>query len=148
VWSTFVVILGMAAVWIGQRTGVTWLQDADPIGRARCRRDRDLDRVAAGKAHAGRVARRGSRRPAAARCHSRREHGWRDIDRARPRAPAPGTNISWMSPSACRAREFRAGGTAISDAVEHRVAEIVPADVMVHMEPRPPWENTCSTEFV
>src|SRR6266404_1880483 len=31
VWSTFVVILGMAAVWIGQRTGVTWLQDADPI---------------------------------------------------------------------------------------------------------------------
>src|ERR1700724_3173958 len=31
VWSTFVVILGMGAVWIGQRTGVTWLQNADPI---------------------------------------------------------------------------------------------------------------------
>src|ERR1700694_2636678 len=31
VWSTFVVILGMGAVWIGQRTGITWLQDADPI---------------------------------------------------------------------------------------------------------------------
>jgi len=31
VWSTFVVILGMAAVWIGQYTGITWLRDADPI---------------------------------------------------------------------------------------------------------------------
>src|SRR5260221_14212280 len=31
VWSTFVVILGMGAVWIGQRTGVAWLQNADPI---------------------------------------------------------------------------------------------------------------------
>src|SRR6202166_2042630 len=31
VWSTFVVILGMAAVWIGQYTGVTWLRNADPI---------------------------------------------------------------------------------------------------------------------
>ena len=27
---------------------------------------------------------------------------------------------------------------ALSDAVEHRIAEIVPADVMVHMEPRAP----------
>jgi len=31
VWSTFVVILGMGAVWVGQRSGVTWLQEADPI---------------------------------------------------------------------------------------------------------------------
>src|SRR5260370_24055837 len=31
VWSTFVVILGMGAVWIGQRTGIAWLQNADPI---------------------------------------------------------------------------------------------------------------------
>ena len=31
VWSTFVVILGMGTVWIGQHYGVTWLQSADPI---------------------------------------------------------------------------------------------------------------------
>ena len=31
VWSTFVVILGMGAVWLGQHYGVTWLQNADPI---------------------------------------------------------------------------------------------------------------------
>src|SRR6202140_5299856 len=31
VWSTFVVILGMGTVWIGQRTGIMWLQNADPI---------------------------------------------------------------------------------------------------------------------
>src|SRR6202163_4683817 len=31
VWSTLVVILGMATVWIGQYTGITWLRNADPI---------------------------------------------------------------------------------------------------------------------
>src|SRR4030088_2587285 len=31
VWSTFVVILGMGTVWLGQHYGVTWLQNADPI---------------------------------------------------------------------------------------------------------------------
>src|ERR1700674_3487603 len=31
VWSTFVVILGMGTVWIGQHYGVAWLQNTDPI---------------------------------------------------------------------------------------------------------------------
>src|ERR1035437_1481206 len=31
VWSTFAVILGIAAVWIGQQTGMPWMQNADPI---------------------------------------------------------------------------------------------------------------------
>ena len=31
VWSTLVVILGMATVWFGQYTGITWLRNADPI---------------------------------------------------------------------------------------------------------------------
>src|SRR5260370_14169655 len=31
VWSTFVVILGIAAVWAGERRGAPWLRYADPI---------------------------------------------------------------------------------------------------------------------
>src|ERR1700736_2886388 len=31
VWSTFVVILGMGTVWLGQHWGITWLQNADPM---------------------------------------------------------------------------------------------------------------------
>jgi len=34
VWSTFVVILGMAAVWIGQRTGVTGCKTPTPSPRS------------------------------------------------------------------------------------------------------------------
>ena len=31
VWSTSVVILGVALAWVGQRTGLTWLRYADPV---------------------------------------------------------------------------------------------------------------------
>ena len=31
VWSTLVVILGIGTVWLGERTGLTWLRYADPL---------------------------------------------------------------------------------------------------------------------
>src|SRR5579872_3204365 len=135
VWSTFVVILGMGAVWIGQRTGMTWLQNADPI---------------AALVVAAIVIWIGSRL------------GKRTLDALLDAAPAglqqrvatAVTNLDGVL-KAERVRVRRAGNQhfvdvtisvprsasfeqvhAISDAVEHRVAEIIPADVMVHMEPR------------
>ncbi len=135
VWSTFVVILGMAAVRLGQSTGMTWLRVADPI---------------AALAVAAVVIWVGSRL------------GKRTLDALLDRAPEGLQNrvvevvggIEGVL-STERVRVRRAGNKhfvdvtisvprlasfeqvhEISDAVERRVGEIVPADVMVHMEPR------------
>jgi len=137
VWSTFVVILGIAAVWAGERRGAPWLRYADPI---------------AALAVAGVIIWVGSRL------------GKRTLDALLDAAPA-GLRQSIFSAvkeldgvlDAERVRVRRAGNRyfvdvtiqvprtasfeqvhALSDAVEHRIAEIVPADVMVHMEPRAP----------
>jgi cation diffusion facilitator family transporter len=135
VWSTSVVIFGIGCAWIGQRTGMKWLALADPI---------------AALGVAGMILWVGSRL------------GKRTIDALLDAAP-PGLQqriaaaVSEMDGvlSAERVRVRRAGGHhfvdvtisvprtasfeqvhAISDAVEKRVAQIVPSDVMVHMEPR------------
>jgi cation diffusion facilitator family transporter len=135
VWSTFVVILGMAAVWIGQRTGVTWLQDADPIaalvvaaiviwiGSRLGKRTLDalLDAAPAGL----------QQRVATAVANM---DGVISTERVRVRR-AGNQHFVDVTISVPRSASFEQVH-AISDAVEHRVAEIVPADVMVHMEPR------------
>lgn len=135
VWSTTVVIFGIGCAWVGQRTGVAWLALADPI---------------AALGVAGMILWVGSRL------------GKRTMDALLDAAP-PGLQqriaaaVSEMDGvlSAERVRVRRAGGHhfvdvtisvprtasfeqvhAISDAVERRVAQIVPSDVMVHMEPR------------
>jgi cation diffusion facilitator family transporter len=135
IWSTFVVILGMAAVWIGQSTGIAWLQEADPI---------------AALAVAAIVIRVGSRL------------GKRTLDALLDVAPeglqervtAAVEGLDGVL-STERVRIRRAGNHhfvditisvprsasfervhAISDEVERRIGEIIPADVMVHMEPR------------
>jgi cation diffusion facilitator family transporter len=135
VWSTTVVIFGIGCAWVGQRTGIAWLALADPI---------------AALGVAGMILWVGSRL------------GKRTIDALLDAAP-PGlqdritTAVSELEGvlSAERVRVRRAGGRhfvdvtisvprtssfeqvhAISDAVERRVGQIVPADVMVHMEPR------------
>jgi cation diffusion facilitator family transporter len=135
VWSTMTVMLGIAAVWIGDRFQIPWLRYADPI---------------AALGVAGFVIWVGSRL------------GLRTLDALVDAAP-PGlqeqisTAVSGMEGvlGAERVRLRRAGSrhfvdvtisvprTAsfervheISDAVERRVAQILPADVMVHMEPR------------
>jgi len=135
VWSTFVVILGMAAVWIGQRTGILWLRNADPIaalavaaiviwvGSRLGKRTLDalLDVAPAGLPERVTAAVAGL-------------DGVLSTERVRVRR-AGNRHFVDVTISVPRSSSFEQVH-AISDAVERRVAEIVPADVMVHMEPR------------
>ena len=135
VWSTFVVILGMGAVWIGQYTGVTWLRDADPIaalvvaaiviwiGSRLGKRTMDalLDVAPAGLQERVTTAVQGL-------------DGVIATERVRVRK-AGNQHFVDVTISVPRSASFEQVH-AISDAVEQRVGEIVPADVMVHMEPR------------
>jgi len=135
VWSTVVVMFGMAVVWVGQQWGVEWLYYADPI---------------AALVVSGVIIWVGSRL------------GKRTVDALLDAAPAGlqqriAAAVGQMEGvlSAERIRVRRAGNRhfvdvtisvprtasfeqvhATSEAVERRVAQIVPADVMVHMEPR------------
>ena len=137
VWSTFVVIAGIAAVWGGDRWGAPWLRYADPI---------------AALAVAGVIIWVGSRL------------GKRTLDALLDAAPVGLRQSIFVAVKnidgvldAERVRVRRAGNRyfvdvtiqvprtasfeqvhALSDAVERRITEIVPADVMVHMEPRAP----------
>ena len=135
VWSTMTVIVGIFAVWMGDRFGFPWLRYADPL---------------AALGVAGVVIWAGSRM------------GKKTLDALLDVAP-PGMQqriseaVSELEGvmGAERVRLRRSGNrhfvdvtisvprTAsfekvhdISDAVERRVAEILPADVMVHPEPR------------
>ncbi len=135
VWSTFVVILGMVAVWAGQYWGITWLQDADPIaalvvaaiviwiGSRLGKRTMDalLDVAPAGLQKRVIEAVEGL-------------EGVLSIERVRVRR-AGNQHFVDVTISVPRSASFEQVH-AISDAVEHRVGQIVPADVMVHMEPR------------
>ena len=135
VWSTFVVILGMGTVWIGQRTGVTWLQKADPIaalavaaiviwvGSRLGKRTLDalLDVAPAGLPERVTRAVEGL-------------EGVLSTERVRVRRAGTKHFVD-VTISVPRSASFEQVH-AISDAVERRVGEIVPADVMVHMEPR------------
>ena len=135
VWSTLVVMFGIAAVWLGQRTGLTWLRYADPlaalaasafiiwVGARLGRRTLDalLDAAPAGLQQL--VAREVAR-----------VEGVMSAERVRVRR-AGNRHFVDVTISVPRAASFEQVH-AISDAVERRVGEIVPADVMVHMEPR------------
>jgi len=135
VWSTSVVILGVAMAWVGQRTGVSWLRYADPVAAlgvaavviwvaARLGRrtaDALLDTAPAGLQE--RVARaveelEGVLRTERVRVRRAGNRHFVDVTISIPRA------VSFEQVH------------AISDEVERRVGEIIPADVMVHMEPR------------
>lgn len=135
VWSTLVVMFGILCAWVGQRFGREWLYYADPI---------------AALIVAGVIIRVGARL------------GKRTMDALLDAAPAglPQRIAEAVSRldgvlSADRVRVRRAGQHhfvdvtigvprthsfeqvhAISDAVEQRVQQVVPSDVMVHMEPR------------
>jgi len=135
VWSTSVVILGVAMAWVGQRTGLSWLLYADPIAALG---------VAAVVIW---VAARLGRRTAEALLDTAPEglqervaraveelDGVLSTERVRVRR-AGNRHFVDVTVSIPRAVSFEQVH-AISDAVERRVGEIIPADVMVHTEPR------------
>ena len=135
VWSTMVVIAGVALVWAGETWNVPWLMYADAI---------------AGLVVAAVILWVGSRL------------GMRTLDALLDAAPVDLQNQIARAISAMegvlavdRVRVRRAGGHhfvdatvsvprtssieqvhALTDAIEKRVGEIVPSDVMVHAEPR------------
>lgn len=135
VWSTLVVIVGIAAVWVGERTGVTWLRFADPLAALAVaavviwvasqlgRRTLDALLDAAPQGLQQRVARA-----------VEEIDGVLATERVRVRR-AGNRHFVDVTISVPRSASFEQVH-AISDAVECRVGEIVPADVMVHMEPR------------
>ena len=135
VWSTFAVMVGISAVWLGQLVGLPWLSYADPlaalvvaavviwVGARLGLRAMDVLLDAAPKGLPERVSRAVGELD-----------GVLSAERVRVRRSGDRHFVD-VTISVPRAASFERVH-AISDAVERRVAEIVPADVMVHMEPR------------
>jgi cation diffusion facilitator family transporter len=135
VWSTLVVILGVGAVWVGDRTGILWLRFADPLAALAVaaaviwvaaqlgRRTIDALLDAAPQGVQERVVRAVGE-----------VEGVLATERVRVRR-AGNRHFVDVTISVPRAASLEQAH-ALSDAVEQRVAEIFPADVMVHMEPR------------
>jgi cation diffusion facilitator family transporter len=137
VWSTTVVIAGIALVWAGETWNVPWLMYADAI---------------AGLAVAAVILWVGSRlgrqtldalldvAPAGLQETIARTvagmDGVLDVDRIRVRR-AGNRHFVDATVSVPRTASLEQVH-ALSDAIEKRIGEIVPADVMVHAEPRAP----------
>lgn len=137
VWSTTVVIAGIALVWAGETWNVPWLMYADAI---------------AGLSVAGVILWVGSRlgrrtldalldvapvglQETIARAVAGMD-GVLDVDRIRVRRAG---NRHFVDATVSVARTASLEQVhALSDAIEKRIGEIVPADVMVHAEPRAP----------
>jgi cation diffusion facilitator family transporter len=134
-WSTAVVMFGIAAVGLGGRFGLPWLRYADPIAAlavaaviiwvasqlGRRTLDALLDAAPAGLQE--RIA-----------DAARQVPGVLGVERVRVRR-AGNRHFVDVTISVPRTHTFEQVH-AISDAVEKRVGELGPADVMVHMEPR------------
>lgn len=135
VWSTLVVMLGIATVWAGERFGVPWLRYTDPlaalvvsgmiisIGSRLGKRTLDalLDAAPAGLQH--RIA-----------AEVRGLEGVLSADRVRVRRAGNRYFVD-LTIGVPRTHSFEQVH-ATSDAVERRIQQIVDADVTVHMEPR------------
>lgn len=134
-WSTVVVMFGIATVWAGERLGVPWLRFADPVAGLICsgfiiwvasrlgRRTLDalLDAAPAGLQQ--RIAEAAREVPDVL-----------SVERVRVRR-AGNRHFVDVTISVPRTHTFEQVH-AVSDAVEKRIEQLVPADVMVHMEPR------------
>lgn len=141
VWSTLVVMLGIACAWLGKRFGLAWLYYADPLAAlavagfviwiasrlAKRTLDALLDAAPAGL----------QQRIAAA---VQELDGVQDVWRVRVRR-AGNRHFVDVTIRVPRSHSFEQVH-ATSDAVERRVQQLLPADVMVHMEPaEPPGEH-------
>jgi len=137
VWSTMVVIVGIGLVWAGETWNIPWLVYADAI---------------AGLAVAGVILWVGTQlgkrtldalvdaapeglRQEIARAVARMD-GVLDVDRVRVRRAG---NRHFVDATVSVARTSSLEQVhELSDAIEKRIGEIVPSDVMVHAEPRAP----------
>jgi cation diffusion facilitator family transporter len=137
VWSTIVVISGIGLVWAGETWGVPGLVYADAlaglavaavilwVGAQLGRRTLDALLDAAPEGLQQEIAR------AVARID-----GVLDVDRVRVRR-AGNHHFVDATVSVARTASLEQVHT-LSDAIEKRIGEIVPSDVMVHAEPRAP----------
>ncbi|HKW89937.1 MAG TPA: cation-efflux pump [Candidatus Acidoferrales bacterium] len=135
VWSTTVVLIGIAAVWLGQRLGILWLRYTDPLA-ALCVAGviiyvgsrlgkRTLDALLD-------VAPRGLQEQIAAAAED--VEGVLAVDRVRLRRAGQRYFVD-VTISVPRTTSLEQAH-ATSDRVERRIGEVVPSDVVVHMEPR------------
>jgi cation diffusion facilitator family transporter len=137
VWSTIIVILGIGLVWAGEAWSIPWLNYADAlaglavaavilwVGARLGKRTRDalLD-----------VAPLGLQQEIARAVAGM--DGVLDVDRVRVRRAG---NRHFVDATVSVARTASLEQVhALSDAIEKRIGEIVPSDVMVHAEPRAP----------
>lgn len=135
VWSTFVVILGISGAWLGMKFGIAWLSTLDAvaalavagviiwIGGRLGRRTVDalLD-----------VAPRGLREKITTAVEE--TEGVLQAERVRVRRAGQRYFVD-VTISVPRTASLEQAHGA-SDSVERRIAQIVPADVVVHVEPR------------
>src|SRR6201984_1793148 len=137
VWSTIVVIAGIGLVWAGETWNMPWLNYADAlagltvaavilwVGAQLGRRTLDALLDAAPQGLQQEIAK------AVARMD-----GVLDVDRVRVRRAG---NRHFVDATVSVARTASLEQVhALSDAIEKRIGEIVPSDVMVHAEPRAP----------
>src|ERR1700674_2967264 len=137
VWSTLIVIAGIGLVWAGNTWRMPWLNYADAlagltvaavilwVGARLGRRTLDALLDAAPQGLQQEIAK------AVARMD-----GVRDVDRVRVRR-AGNRHFVDATVSVTRTASLEQVH-ALSDAIEKRIGEIVPSDVMVHAEPRAP----------
>src|SRR4030081_2218268 len=137
VWSTIVVIAGVGLVWAGETWNLLWLNYADAlagltvaavilwVGAQLGRRTLDALLDAAPQGLQQEIAK-------TVACMD----GVLDVDRVRVRRAG---NRHFVDATVSVARTASLDQVhALSDAIEKRIGEIVPADVMVHAEPRAP----------
>lgn len=136
IWSTAVVLVGMAAAWSGNRWGAPWLAYADPVaalgvsvvitqvGTRLARRTLDalLDRSP------GELRERLQAAIEAA-------EGVLGVERLRIRRAGSRYFVD-VTITASRTLDLEQAHD-LSDVIERAVQRVVPADVMVHVEPRP-----------
>ena len=137
VWSTIVVIAGIGLVWAGETWSLPWLIYADAlaglavaavilwVGSQLGRRTLDALLDAAPKGLQQEIARA-----------LERMEGVLDVERVRVRR-AGNRHFVDATVSVPRTASLEQVHT-LSDAIEKRIGEIVPSDVMVHVEPRAP----------
>src|SRR5262250_2394365 len=137
VWSTSVVIVGIALVWAGETWNVPWLIYADAlaglvvagvilwVGSQLGRRTLDALLDAAPKGLQQEIARA-----------VERVEGVLEVERVRVRRSGNRHFVD-ATVSVARTASLEQVHT-LSDTIEKRIGEIVPSDVMVHVEPRAP----------